>query len=117
MDDKAPGESEGSNLKQRMERFAYGMCSSRNIEARIELDELEKVKLVMEQRKNLYLIFKEALNNAVKYSGTGKIEIKVSVQNKQLTLLVKDYGKGFTIETTGSGNAAAWRFMKHGQKN
>ncbi len=101
---QAGGESEGSSLKQRMERFAYEICSSKNIGASIELDELEKIKLTMGQRKNFYLIFKEALNNAVKYSGTEKIEITASGQNKQLTLLVKDYGKGFNTETTGRGN-------------
>jgi signal transduction histidine kinase len=105
-----PGESEGSGLKQRMERFAYEICSSKNIGTSIELDELstgprgEKVKLTMEQRKNLYLIFKEALNNAVKYSGTEKIEITTSVQNKELILQVKDFGKGFDSSLVKKGN-------------
>jgi len=99
-----PGESEGSSLKQRMERFAYEICSSRNIAATIALNDLEKVKLTIEQRKNLYLIFKEALNNAVKYSGTEKIDIKTSSQNKQLLLQVKDYGNGFDPEIAGNGN-------------
>jgi len=99
-----PGESEGASLKQRMERFAYEICSSKNIGATIELNELEKVKLTMEQRKNFYLIFKEAINNSVKYSGTEKVDIAVTTQNKQLSLLVKDYGKGFAPETTGRGN-------------
>lgn len=99
-----PGESEASSLKHRMERFAFEICSSRNIDISIYLDELEKVKLTMNQRKNLYLIFKEALNNAVKYSGTKKIEIKINTPNKQLILLVKDYGGGFDLATTGLGN-------------
>lgn len=99
-----PGESEGASLKQRMERFAYEICSSKNIGATIELNELEKVKLTMEQRKNFYLIFKEAINNAVKYSGTEKADVIVTTQNKQVTLQVKDYGKGFDPETTGRGN-------------
>ena len=99
-----PGESEGASLKQRMERFAYEICSSKNIVVTIELNELEKVKLTMEQRKNFYLLFKEAINNAVKYSGTEKVEVAVAMQNKQVTLLVRDYGKGFDPETTGRGN-------------
>ncbi len=99
-----PRESEGASLKQRMERFAYEICSSKNIIITLELDELEKVKPRMEQRKNFYLVFKEALNNAVKYSGTEKAEVVVTTQNKQVTLLVKDYGKGFDPETTFRGN-------------
>jgi two-component system, NarL family, sensor histidine kinase UhpB len=98
------GETEAGSLKHRMERFAYEICSSKNIGVTMELDELEKVRLSMGQRKNFYLVFKEALNNAVKYSGTGKIDIIVSEQHKQLSLLVKDYGKGFEPATNGRGN-------------
>ena len=105
-----PGESDGVSLKQRMERFAYEICGSKNISASLQLDELstghrgEKLKLSMEQRKNIYLIFKEALNNAVKYSGTEKIVITVSVQNKKMLLQIKDFGKGFDVVKMGRGN-------------
>ena len=99
-----PGETEAGSLKQRMERFAYEICSSKNIEVSIQLDELDKMKLTMKQRKNIYLIFKEALNNAVKYSGSEKIEIKASKQNKELLLLVKDFGNGFDSSIVKRGN-------------
>ena len=99
-----PGETEAGNLKQRMERFAYEICSSKNIEVNMQLDDLEKTKLNMEQRKNIYLIFKEAVNNSVKYSGTEKIEITSTIQNNQLTLLVKDFGKGFDSSIVKKGN-------------
>ncbi len=99
-----PGESEASSLKQRMERFAYEICSSKNIGTTINIDELEKAKLTMEQRKNIYLVFKEALNNAVKYSGTERTDIKITVQNKELVLQVKDHGKGFDAAVNGNGN-------------
>jgi len=99
-----PGETEAGSLKQRMERFAYEISSSKNIEVSIQLDELEKVKLTMDQRKNIYLIFKEALNNAVKYSGTEKISIVTTVQNKELQLLVEDHGKGFDSSLVKKGN-------------
>ena len=99
-----PGETEAGGLKQRIERFAYEICSSKNIELQMQLDELEKIKLTMDQRKNIYLIFKEALNNAVKYSGTEKIEINTASQNKELILQVKDFGKGFDSSIVKKGN-------------
>ena len=58
----------------------------------------------MEQRKNIYLIFKEALNNAVKYSGTEKILLQATVQNRELQLLVEDHGKGFASSLVKKGN-------------
>jgi signal transduction histidine kinase len=99
-----PGETESGSLKQRMERFAYEVGSSKNIETVIEIDDLDKQKLSMAQRKNIYLLFKEALNNAAKYSGTGKIEIKATQQNGMLNLIIKDHGKGFDTAVAGRGN-------------
>jgi signal transduction histidine kinase len=99
-----PGETEGGSLKQRMERFTYEICSSKNISASLQLDELEGIKLTMEQRKNIYLVFKEAVNNAVKYSGTEKVEVTASLQNKELILQVKDFGKGFDSSIVKKGN-------------
>ncbi|MGB4844135.1 MAG: tetratricopeptide repeat protein [Ferruginibacter sp.] len=99
-----PGESEDSSLKNRMERFAREICSNKNISLEMELGKLENVKLSMQQRKNIYLIFKEALNNAAKYSGTDKIIINVSEQNKQLQFSIKDFGKGFDISVVKKGN-------------
>jgi two-component system, NarL family, sensor histidine kinase UhpB len=99
-----PNETEAGSLKQRMERFAYEICSSKNISASLQLDELERIKLTMEQRKNVYLVFKEAMNNAVKYSGTEKIEVTASLQNKELILQVKDFGKGFDSSIVKKGN-------------
>jgi signal transduction histidine kinase len=99
-----PGESEGTNLKQRMVRFAQEIGSSREILTEINLEDLEKTKLSMEQRKNIYLIFKEALNNAAKYSGAEKITIDLNVQNKQVVMKISDNGKGFEPLLAGNGN-------------
>jgi two-component system, NarL family, sensor histidine kinase UhpB len=99
-----PGETETASLQQRVERFAYEICSSKNIEAVIQLGGLEKVKLTMEQRKNIYLILKEAINNAVKYSGTGKLEMNAAIAHKELILQVTDFGKGFDVGIQKKGN-------------
>lgn len=99
-----PSETEAGSLKQRMERFAYEICGSKNTEVILQLDELEKTKLSVEERKNIYLIFKEAVNNAIKYSGTEKIEVTTSMQNNQLILQVKDFGKGFDSSIVKKGN-------------
>ncbi|MEO7307787.1 MAG: tetratricopeptide repeat protein [Ferruginibacter sp.] len=99
-----PGETEAGSLKQRMERFAYEICSSKNISLSMELDDVEGAKLSMEQRKNIYLIFKEVLNNAVKYSDTESITVSTSIQNKELLLIIKDEGNGFDSNMVKKGN-------------
>jgi signal transduction histidine kinase len=100
-----PGEAETDSLKQRMERFSYEIGTSKNMELSIQLDELDKLKLSMEQRRNIYLIFKEAVNNAAKYSGAGGIDINAAVAKGELLLSIKDEGRGFdyTVATKGNG--------------
>jgi signal transduction histidine kinase len=99
-----PGETEAGSLKQRMERFANEICGSKNIQLSLDLSAIENIKLTMAQRKNIYLIFKEAMNNAVKYSGTERIEVKSVIRNRKLELTVKDHGSGFETSLSGRGN-------------
>ena len=49
----------------------------------------------MEQRRNFYLVFKEALNNLVKYSGADRASVLITNRNHQVSLLVRDNGVGF----------------------
>jgi ligand-binding sensor domain-containing protein/signal transduction histidine kinase len=68
------------------------------------LEFLEKIKLPMEYRKNLYLIFKEAMNNSVKYSQCQNIWVEARQDGKKLCITLKDDGKGFNTKETNSGN-------------
>lgn len=99
-----PNGKEAANLKQRIEGFAYEICSSKNIEIIIKLDDLEETNLSMDQKKNVYLIFKEAMNNAVKYSDSAKVHVSLIKEGKFLMLTIKDFGKGFDAVKVSKGN-------------
>jgi ligand-binding sensor domain-containing protein/signal transduction histidine kinase len=60
-----------------------------------------KVKLAPEQRRHLYLIFKEAINNAAKYSGCRAFALKLSVQSSALSAEIQDDGCGFEWHPAG----------------
>lgn len=99
-----PEENEKGNLRERMERFAYDICISAGIELELDISDIKKDTLTMEQRKNLYLIFKEAVNNAVKYSGTPKLRVQLTHTGKDILLNVEDHGRGFDPATVKKGN-------------
>ncbi len=99
-----PEENEQGSLRERMERFAYDICNCAGIELELDIADTKKNTLTMDQRKNIYLIFKEAVNNAVKYSGTEKLTVELSQKGKNLVLNVKDYGRGFDPATVPKGN-------------
>lgn len=69
-----------------------------------ENEMIGSLTLGMAQRKNFYLLFKEALMNAVKYSGATTISVQLSAQNHSLVLKVADNGKGFKMAQIRQGN-------------
>jgi two-component system sensor histidine kinase UhpB len=49
-------------------------------------------------RKNIYLIFKEAVNNCAKYSNASEVAISLEVKNNLLFIEIADNGKGFELQ-------------------
>jgi len=65
---------------------------------------LPDIQLSGGQRKNLFLIVKEALNNILKHSGATTANVQISVIDKRLTITVSDNGKGLhTDNSFGNG--------------
>jgi two-component sensor histidine kinase len=89
-------------------RDTYSELSSyTNISFRSEnIISLQKVSLSMEHRQNLYLIFKEAINNCITHSGCTEINLDASVKGRILEMTLKDNGKGFCKDAVkkGEGN-------------
>ena len=92
-------------LLYRMKEFAAEMLEPLNIDYRFEeAGELAAIKLDIRKRKDLYLVFKEAINNAAKYSQCSHLYIRLRQDEESLRLEITDDGKGFAAETTRSGN-------------
>lgn len=56
----------------------------------------------MPVRRNLLLAVREALNNAVKYSGATEISLRIGIRGQSLTVVVEDNGKGFDLDAVDS---------------
>lgn len=91
-----PKNDQGEALVKRMRRIASELLESKGIEVRFDVSGgVEELKLPMNARKEVVLIFKEAVHNASKYSGATQVQVTLSVQNSSLRLRVRDNGKGF----------------------
>jgi ligand-binding sensor domain-containing protein/signal transduction histidine kinase len=55
-------------------------------------------------RRDLYLIFKEAVNNAARHSNCSKIVVDLRANRTHLCLAVTDDGRGFDVGAGGDGN-------------
>lgn len=69
-----------------------------------KIDDVKGLQIDMRTRRNLYLIFKEAVNNAIKYSKGNLIVIAINANSKNLFLSIKDNGIGFNVADSTSGN-------------
>ncbi len=64
---------------------------------------LTRVKLDPQTKKQVVLIFKEAIHNSVKYSECTSVELKIRPGKHASELELTDNGNGFNIETQGKG--------------
>lgn len=91
------------DLTERMRQFAGDVLAARNIEFAFAAPELEgDIRIETDVRREVFLIFKEAINNAVRHSECTSVEISFGVSDNQLLLKVKDNGGSFdTGRATG----------------
>lgn len=100
-----PKNDSSAQLLQRMKIVAAELIAERNIHYEFDIaEELFRAKLTMEQRRNIYLIFKEAINNAMKYACCSRMHLSVSLQDNKLIMQITDNGKGFDENKIVNGN-------------
>jgi two-component system, NarL family, sensor histidine kinase UhpB len=89
----------------KMKVFASEILESKNIGFRFSGEEsLSGLLLDAEKRKNLFLIFKEAINNIAKYSGATEVGIALKKTEKKLVMTIADNGHGFNSQNVREGN-------------
>jgi signal transduction histidine kinase len=87
----------------RIRFFAAELLSNKNIVLNFYSDEgLASIKLSMEIRKNVYLICKEAINNAYKYANASNFSLSFKKVNNKLIIQIIDDGIGFDISNINS---------------
>lgn len=93
------------NLITRMNQFISHTLEPKNITCHFDSDErVNEVLTGFVNKRNVYLIFKEALNNAAKYSGCTEVTISLVMENKKVILCIADNGKGFELSQAVNGN-------------
>src|SRR5215203_3924414 len=93
------------DLVSRMREFGLRVCDAKHIRFNTVVSQSFKAsKLSLEQRRNLYLIFKEGLNNAVKYAESSHIDLILNLKSRFLKMELTDNGKGFEMDKIKRGN-------------
>jgi two-component sensor histidine kinase len=100
-----PNRDHLSDLTQRMRRFASDVFTSRDIDFNFSAPNAHQdVRLGADLRREVFLIFKEAVNNAVRHSECTKANIEFRIESGRLELKILDNGKGFDPDHDSDGS-------------
>jgi signal transduction histidine kinase len=100
-----PGNDSLQIVILRLKEFANPLLEAQEIEREFKIPtDTENVVVGMIPRRNLYLIAKEAINNAAKYAQASKVVVEIQKQANELIMTVEDNGKGFDTEVPSARN-------------
>lgn len=88
-------------LKDSYSDFLSGLAISFRV---VYPESIGGLKLGVDFKQNIYLIFKEGINNAIKHSNCSKIILEVKQINNILEIELTDNGRGMNLKTIKSGN-------------
>ena len=96
------------DLTRRMRQHAEEVFLLRDIALRFDAPgSADTLKLGMDVRRDLLLIFKEAVSNAARHSNCSAVDIDLRVTAAQLRLVVADNGDGFDVSRDSDGQGLA----------
>jgi len=94
-----------NDLAVRMREFAIPLLEASNISFEINIQEdILDTRVKMESRKNIFLIFKESVNNILKHAACTAMKVTVSKTGNKLELTISDNGKGFDVGLPNTRN-------------
>jgi signal transduction histidine kinase len=90
-----PAEDDLGHVVVRMRKFATDVLDGTGIAWSFDAPEDRRVRVEPETRRELFLIFKEAVTNVARHSGARSARIRLEVHDRSLTMEVGDDGRGF----------------------
>ncbi len=85
--------------------FAQRFLGLAGITCRLKISEsLEQQPLDSHRRHDLFLAFKEALNNIARHSGAKEVHLAIAVEERILQVTLSDDGRGFDPSATAMGS-------------
>ncbi|HMZ89759.1 MAG TPA: two-component regulator propeller domain-containing protein [Chitinophagales bacterium] len=89
----------------RIKSYALEHLAIQQIDVHFSIDErLSGLKIAANKRKEMFLIYKEALNNILKYASATTVHISFKRNGADVVMEITDNGKGFDPEELHAGN-------------
>ncbi|HVP47473.1 MAG TPA: histidine kinase [Bryobacteraceae bacterium] len=100
-----PERDQLGDLVHRMRRFASDLLSPRDIRLVFQTPDADQdLPIGADLRRQIFLVFKEAVHNVLRHSGATEVRIGFQVERGWLQLAVEDNGSGFDIVPRQEGH-------------
>jgi len=99
-----PNNNTINSLISRVRSKSASLCEAREVRFKCNSDDIAEVKMNLEAAQNVYLVLKESINNALKYSECKNLTLETKVVRDVFQFNVIDNGKGFDLNSESSGN-------------
>lgn len=99
-----------ADLVQRMRQIAFNALEADGLVVEFYApadDDVERVGLTPDRRRQLLLIFKEAITNTARHARASRVRIDLVLQGAELRLAIHDDGRGFDPNATATGHGLA----------
>lgn len=94
-----------NDLLIRIRHFAEPLCAANGIHFKLEAFSVAECPgLQKEEKRSLYLIAKETVNNAIKYAEAQQLLIRIGMENGGVRFEISDNGRGFDPSQVKEGN-------------
>jgi signal transduction histidine kinase/ligand-binding sensor domain-containing protein len=91
-----PANDTVEGLVSRISQTAEDFLGDARIRCRLDIPlQLPQRSLSLEQRRNLLLVAREAINNIIKHAAATEVCLRVEADQKELRLTIEDNGRGF----------------------
>ena len=92
-------------MLSRMRRYAAELFDNSKTICHLDMDATVAGRTInMEQRRDVYLIYKESMNNILKHASANNVWIEVNWRNNKLHFKIRDDGKGFDSSAVTNRN-------------
>lgn len=99
------GKATVEDVITRIDQFANPVCEAAGIKYKHEISRnLSGYRFAQEEKRNIYLIIKEAITNSIKHAGAQEIKVLVHTDNVKPVITIQDNGKGFSLRQKREGN-------------
>src|ERR1700694_3363702 len=103
-----PGRDRIGDLTARMRHLAANVFTARDIKFEFRAPAPAGVlKLDADARRQVFLIFKEAVNNIVRHANCSQVEIDFAIDRERLVLTLRNNGRGIGPQSGTEGHGLA----------